>query len=92
MVLHWALQGPLKGPSDFRDSARLFLPFLKNTFSKPSGHHGTRLWSLLYFTKAQGTLRDLHGPPNGPSNLPCEAYIGGPLLIKGPQGSLQGPN
>ena len=64
MVLHWALQGPLKGPCDFRDSARLFLPFLKNTLSKPSEHH--RLWSLLYFTTAQGALTDLHGPPNGP--------------------------
>ena len=29
MVLHWALQGPLKGPCDFLDSARLGLPFLK---------------------------------------------------------------
>ena len=29
MVLHWALQGPLKGPCDFQDPARLFLPFLK---------------------------------------------------------------
>ena len=28
-VLHWALQGPLKGPCDFRDSARLCLTFLK---------------------------------------------------------------
>ena len=66
MVLHWALQGPLKGPYDFQDSARLFLPFLKHIFSKPSEHHGTRLWSLLTLTKAQGTLRDLHGPLNGP--------------------------
>ena len=47
MVLHWALQGSLKGPWDFQDSARQFLPFLKNTFSKPSEHYGTRLWSLL---------------------------------------------
>ena len=23
-------------------------------------YHGTRLWSLLYFTKVQGTLMDLH--------------------------------
>ena len=43
MVLNWALQGPLKGPWDFRDSARLCLPFLKNTFSKPFEHHGTRI-------------------------------------------------
>ena len=52
----------------------------KNTFSKPSEHHGTRLWSLLYITKVQGTLMDLHGPPNGP----CEADFGGPLPIKDP--------
>ena len=92
MVLQWALQGPLKGPCDFRDSARLCLPFLKNTFSKPSEHHGTRLWSLLYFTKVQGTLMDLHGPPNGPLNGPCEADFGGPWPIKDPPGSLHGPN
>ena len=67
MVLHWVIQGPLEGPCGFRDSARLVLPFcLKNTFFKPSEHYGTRLWSLLYFTKVQGTLMDLHGPPNGP--------------------------
>ena len=57
LVLHGALQGPLKGPCDFSDSARLCLPFLKNTFSKPSEHHGTRLWSVLYLT-----LR-IKGPP-----------------------------
>ena len=39
MVLYWAIQGPLKGPCDFLDSARPFLPFLKNTFSKHSEHH-----------------------------------------------------
>ena len=68
------------GTCDFRDSARLFLPFLKNTFSKPSGHHGTRLCC---------TSPRLREPSNGPSNLPCEAYIGGPLPIKGPPGSPQ---
>ena len=36
------------------------------TFSNPSEHHGTGLRSLLYFTKAQGTLMELQGPPNGP--------------------------
>ena len=30
-------------------------------------HYGTRFWSLWYFTKAQGTLLDLHGDPNRPS-------------------------
>ena len=34
----------------------------KNTLFKPSEHHGTRLWSLVYFTKVQGTLGNLHGP------------------------------
>ena len=33
MVLHWALQGPLKGPCGFRDSARLCLTFLKKLHS-----------------------------------------------------------
>ena len=37
-----------------------------HTFSKPSEHHGTGLGSLLYFTKAQTTLMDLHRPPNCP--------------------------
>ena len=82
------LQGPLKGPCDLRDSARLFSLFLKNTFSKPSEHHGIRLWSVLHFTKAQGTLMDLHGPPNGPSNWPCELILGDPCRWK----ALQGPN
>ena len=33
-------------------------------------------------------LLDLHGPPNGPR----EADLGGPLLIEGLTGSLQGQN
>ena len=35
---------------------------------------------------------DLHGPPNGPLNGPCEADFGGPWPIKDPPGSLHGPN
>ena len=60
----------------------------KNTFFKPSEHHGIRLWSLLYFTKVHRTLMDLHGP----LNWHCEADFGGPLPIEAPPGSLQGPN
>ena len=39
---------------------------LTGSFKRTFEHHGTRLWLLLYFTKVQGTLMDLHGPPNGP--------------------------
>ena len=42
--------------------------------------------------KAQRTLLDLHGPPNGPLNGPSEANFWGPLVKKGPAGSLHGPN
>ena len=83
MVRHWAVQGPLKVPCDFWDSARLFLPFLKNLLSKSSEHHGTRSWSLFYFTKAQGTLMDHHGHPNGPLNGPSKTDFMGPLLKNG---------
>ena len=38
----------------------------KNTFSKPSEYYGTCLWSLLYFTKVQGTLIEFYVPLNGP--------------------------
>ena len=36
------------------------------------------VWSLWNSTKAQGTLMDLHGPPNGP----YEANFRGPLVKK----------
>ena len=38
------------------------------------------------------TAMDPHGPPNGPQNGPCEANFRGPLVEKGPPGSLHGPN
>ena len=41
----------------------------------PSNHVGTLIWSLSNCTKAQGTLLDLHGPPNGPLNGPSEAFF-----------------
>ena len=85
MVLHWALQGPLKGPCDFRDSERPFSPFLKNTFSKLSEHYGTRLLSLLYFTKAQGTLMD---PQMDPKIDPAMLILEDPCRLK----ALQGPS
>ena len=44
-------------------------------------------WSLWNSTKAQGTLMDLHGPPNGP----YEANFRGPLVKKGPAESLHSP-
>ena len=49
-------------------------------------------WSLWNSTRAQRTLLDHHGPPNGPQNGSCEANFGGPLLKKGPPGPLHGPN
>ena len=57
-----------------------------------SNHVGTLIRSLSNCTKAQGTLLDLHGPPNGPLNGPSEANFWGPLVKKGPAGSLHGPN
>ena len=58
----------------------------------PSNHFGTPFWSLWNSIMAQGTLLDLYGPQNGPPNGPCEANFWGPLLEKGPPGSLDGPN
>ena len=55
IVLHWALQGPRKGPCRIFRFVKALLTFFKNALSKPSEHHGTRLWSLLYFTKLQVT-------------------------------------
>ena len=71
---------------------RKFWVFLYFVFSSPSNHVGTLIWSLSNCTKAQGTLLDLHGPPNGPLNEPSEANFWGPLVKKGPAGSLHGPN
>ena len=48
--------------------------------------------SLWHSIRAQGTLLDLQGPPNGPQNGPCEANFRGPLVKQGPPGSLDGPN
>ena len=48
------------------------IPFLHFTLSSPSNHFGTMFWSLWSSIRAQGTLLDLHGPPNGPKNGPCE--------------------
>ena len=64
--------------------------FLFSIFSGPSNHVGRLIWSLSNSTKAQGTLLDLHGPPNGPQNGPSEANFRGPFVKKGPAGSLHG--
>ena len=58
--------------------------FSREKISKPSEPHETCLCSLLYFTKAQGALLDLHGHPNGPINGPCEANFKGLFGEKGP--------
>ena len=52
MVLHWALQGTLKGPFDFRDSARLFLPFLMDPKIDP----------VRLILEDPCRLKALHGP------------------------------
>ena len=64
-----------KRPYDFRDTASSCLSFQKNTFSKPSDHHGACLLSLLYFTKAQGTLMD---PQMDPKIDPARLILGDP--------------
>ena len=74
MVLHWAVQGLLKGPCDFRDSARLCLPFLKYTFFEPSEHHGTRLWSPR-FREPSWTFMD---PQMDPKIDPARLILGDP--------------
>ena len=48
--------------------------------------------ALTKNTRIQGTLLDLHGPPNGPLNGPSEANFWGSLVKKGTAGSLHGPN
>ena len=68
------------------------IPFLHFLFFSPSNHVETLNWELCNSTKVQGTLLDLHGPPNGPLNEPSEANFWGPLVKKGPAGSLHGPN
>ena len=40
--------------------------------------------NVLYITKAQGTLVNLHGHPNGPLNRLCQAGCWGPSIKKGP--------
>ena len=65
--------------------------FFNSIFFSPSNHVGTLTWSFPNSTKAQGTLLDLHGPPNVPQNGPCEANFRAPLVKKGPAGSDHGP-
>ena len=66
--------------------------FLFLILSSPSHHVGSLIWSLSNFTKAQGILLNLHGPPNGPQNGPCEANFWGPFIKKAPAGALHGQN
>ena len=66
---HWSFNGPyrvlLKDLGIFKILSGQFYFSYKNTFSKTSKHYGIHFWSLWYFTKAQGTLLDLNGHPNG---------------------------
>ena len=95
----WSFHGPYRAPEidgpghyNFQAYFRVCIPFLYCTLSSPSNHFGTLFWSLWNSIRAQGTLLDLHGPQNGPQNGPCEANFRGPLIEKGPPGSLHGPN
>ena len=64
MVLHWALQGPLKGPCDFQDFARLCLPFLKKIHSlNPLNimeHVYGHCWTSPRFRESSWTFMDPH--------------------------------
>ena len=83
----------IDGPRHYNFQAyfRSCIPFLYCTLCSPSNRFGTLFWSLWNSIRAQGTLLDLHGPQNGPQNGPCEANFRGPLIEKGPPGSLHGP-
>ena len=94
-----SFHGPYRAPEidgpghyNFQAYFMVSLPFLYCTLSSPSNHFGTLFWSLWNSIRAQGTLLDLHWPQNGPQNGPCEAYFRGPLIEKGPPGSLHGPH
>ena len=71
MVLHWALQGPLKGPCDFRYSARVY---------KVAG-------TLIFFPTRRGTLISFPNPYFAPRPLNIGksyifiAYLGSLKLI-----------
>ena len=89
-------------PRDSRDTradlhnsvsfCRLCVHLLHYTFFRPFERLVTTFGLSWYYNLNQGTLLDLHGPPNGPWNGPCEADCGGPLPIKGLPGPLHGPN
>ena len=94
MVLYWTLLGPLNGPYDLWEKYRNFRENFRISILDilwPFNHVRTLIWSLSNSTKAQGTLLDLHGPPNIPQNGPCEDNFRAPLVKKGPAGSDHGP-
>ena len=76
--------GSINEPQNFRASFRLCFLYLDFTCCSPSSHVEKLFWSLWNSTKAQGILMDLHGPQDGP----YEANYRGPLVKKGPAGSL----
>ena len=84
--------GTLKWTSWFSRKIQAKIPFVHSTLSSPPKTFWNTFWSLWNCTRAQRTLLDHHGPPNGPQNGSCEANFGGPLVKKGPPGPLHGPN
>ena len=85
--------GPLKWTSKLSSHFQAWFAISTSyTHCNHSNHVGTLFWSLWISTKAQWTLLDLHGPLNEPQNGSCEANFRGPLVEKGPLGSLHGPN
>ena len=88
MILHWALQGPLKGSCDYRDSARLCLPFLKkinslnplNIMERVYGHCCTS----PRFREPSWNFLD---PQMDPKIDPARLILGDPCKEK----TLQGP-
>ena len=83
--------GTLKWTSWFSRKIQAKIPFVHSTLSSPPKTFWNTFWSLWNCTRAQRTLLDHHGPPNGPQNGSCEANFGGPLVKKGPPGPLHGP-
>ena len=52
--------------------------------SSPSNHVRSLVWSSWYSSRAQGTLLDPNGLPNGPQNEPNGANSAGKKALRDP--------